>query len=73
MRSIRELPHKAPASRPNCAEGDVRAASPVDAQCDSSPDSGDGACDACAVGLGVTTDNEMFLWADSYSQQFGRA
>ena len=32
-----------------------------DAACDSSPGAGDGWCDACAIGLGVTSDDEMFI------------
>jgi hypothetical protein len=59
----------APCQPTNCAEGDVGAACSVNAQCDSSPGSGDGACDACAVGFGVTTDDEMFVLAGSYIQQ----
>ena len=32
-----------------------------DASCDSSPDAGDGDCDACPVAFGTTTEDEMFV------------
>jgi hypothetical protein len=32
-----------------------------DASCDSTPGAGDGACDACPITAGVTTENEMFI------------
>lgn len=31
------------------------------ASCDSAPGAGDGWCDACAIGLGITSDDEMFI------------
>jgi hypothetical protein len=37
-----------------------------DRSCDSSPGAGDGLCDACRVGFGVTTDDEMFVLVGSY-------
>ena len=37
-----------------------------DRSCDSSPGAGDGDCDACPVGFGTTTDDEMFVLAGSY-------
>jgi len=52
----------------NCAEGAVGQACRFDAQCDSGAGSGDGACDACTVGFGVTTEDEMFVLAGSYIQ-----
>jgi len=36
------------------------------ASCDSSPGAGDGLCDACPLGGGVTTDDEMFVLLGSY-------
>jgi hypothetical protein len=52
-----------------CAEGRVGAPCAGvgdDATCDSSPGSGDGFCDACAITAGVTTENEMFLIIPTY-------
>lgn len=37
-----------------------------DAFCDGSPGAGDGACDACPVRGGVTTEDEMFILLGSY-------
>ena len=37
-----------------------------DAACDSSPGAGDGACDACPLTGGESTENEMFLMLGSY-------
>jgi hypothetical protein len=37
-----------------------------DHSCDSSPGAGDGRCDACTSGFGVTTDDEMFVLVGSY-------
>ncbi len=37
-----------------------------DASCDSSPDSGDGFCDACPLRGGVTTEDEMFILMGAY-------
>ncbi len=31
------------------------------ASCDSSDGAGDGLCDACAIGIGITSDDEMFI------------
>jgi hypothetical protein len=45
----------------HCAEGAVGSACAGDRQCDSSPGSGDGMCDACPVGFGISTDDEMFV------------
>lgn len=42
-----------------CAEGDIGAPCRGDADCDI--EGGDGACDACPVKFGVTTDDEMFI------------
>jgi hypothetical protein len=56
----------------HCAEGRIGArcgAGPQanrDRSCDSSPGTGDGRCDACPVGFGVTTDDEMFVLTGSY-------
>jgi hypothetical protein len=50
----------------SCAAGDVAAVCSTDAQCDSAPGRGDGACDACTLTFGVTTDDEMFVLAGSY-------
>ena len=37
-----------------------------DAACDSSPGSGDGFCDACAITGGESTENEMFIFFGTY-------
>ncbi len=50
----------------HCAEGAVGTPCSRDAQCDTSPGSGDGFCDACSAGFGVTTDDEMFVLTGSY-------
>ena len=62
-----------PCSLPtHCAEGLVRERCSGrtdrarDASCDSSPDAGDGMCDACPVSGGVTTEDEMFLLLGLY-------
>ncbi len=52
----------------HCAEGRVAAACRRDSDCDTSPGAGDGDCDACAAGFGVTTDDEMFVLTGSYFQ-----
>ncbi len=44
-----------------CAAGKIGAPCSTDVQCDSAPGAGDGACDACAVKFGATTDDEMFI------------
>jgi hypothetical protein len=46
-----------------CGAGDLEQR---DRSCDSSPDVEDGFCDACSVGFGVTTDDEMFVLTGSY-------
>jgi hypothetical protein len=53
-------------SDPACAEGQVERPCSRDAQCDTQPGAGDGACDACTVGFGVSTDDEMFVLVGSY-------
>jgi hypothetical protein len=61
------LPSNAAACRPtHCAEGVVGRTCAFDAQCDSSPGAGDGDCDACTVGFGISTDDEMFVLIGSY-------
>jgi hypothetical protein len=37
-----------------------------DASCDTSPGAGDGVCDACPLGGGVTTEDEMFILMGAY-------
>jgi len=44
-----------------CVAGKVTAACSTNADCDSSPGAGDGACDACAITGGQTTEHEMFV------------
>lgn len=56
----------------HCAEGRLAAAcsggntNQRDRSCDSAPGAGDGFCDACAAGFGVTTDDEMFVLTGSF-------
>jgi hypothetical protein len=56
----------------HCAEGRVgeRCQGASQAQrhqfCDSRPGKGDGLCDACAVGFGVSTDDEMIVLTGAY-------
>jgi hypothetical protein len=44
-----------------CVAGKVGAACSTDADCDSTPDAGDGWCDACKITGGESTENEMFV------------
>ena len=37
-----------------------------DSFCDTTPGAGDGVCDACPLGGGVTTEDEMFIMIGSY-------
>ncbi|MGH7785370.1 MAG: hypothetical protein ACRERC_00800 [Candidatus Binatia bacterium] len=50
----------------HCAEGAVGARCTQDAQCDTTAGAGDGFCDACSVGFGLTTDDEMFVLIGSF-------
>jgi hypothetical protein len=56
----------------HCAEGLIgepcRGAAPIerDRSCDTAAGAGDGFCDACAAGFGVTTDDEMFVLTGSF-------
>jgi len=55
-------PTNAAACQPTrCAEGAIGEACGQNADCDTAPGAGDGACDACAVGFGLSTDDEMFV------------
>ncbi len=51
-----------------CAEGKVGAPcrGSDHAACDTSPGAGDGVCDACTLGGGVTTEDEMFILLGSF-------
>ncbi|MDG2303236.1 MAG: hypothetical protein P8R42_01065 [Candidatus Binatia bacterium] len=52
-----------------CTAGDVGAScsgSADGASCDSSPGAGDGVCDACVLGGGVSTEDEMLLLMGAY-------
>jgi hypothetical protein len=53
----------------NCAEGTVGEPCTDNSQCDTAPGLGDGFCDACTVGFGVTTDDEMFVITGSYIER----
>ena len=50
----------------HCAEGRVGQPCSNATQCDTAPGAGDGACDACSAGFGVTTDDEMFVLTGSF-------
>ena len=55
-----------------CTSGRVGAAcsgsspSQRDRSCDTADGAGDGDCDACPVGFGTTTDDEMFILLGAY-------
>jgi hypothetical protein len=49
-----------------CVAGKVTSACTTDRDCDSAPDKMDGSCDACAIKVGVTTENEMFVMMPWY-------
>ncbi len=49
-----------------CTTGKVGATCRNDAACDSTPGAGDGACDACTLNGGTTTEDEMFILLGSY-------
>src|SRR5262249_52892655 len=51
-----------------CAGGRVGASCAADAECDSAPDAGDGARDACPITAGPTTENEMFVLMPWYAR-----
>ena len=40
-----------------------------DRSCDSAAGAGDGSCDACTVGFGLSTEDEMFVFLGSYIEQ----
>ncbi len=56
----------------HCAEGKIgqqcsgNDQASKDASCDSSPGAGDGFCDACTAGSGLTSDDEMFVMLGAY-------
>jgi hypothetical protein len=59
----------------HCAEGRIGDAcagntpESRDRSCDSTAGAGDGWCDACTVGFGVSTEDEMFVFVGSYVEQ----
>jgi hypothetical protein len=50
----------------HCAEGRIGEPCETDAECDTSIGSGDGACDACPLWGGVSTEDEMFILLGNY-------
>src|SRR5262245_41217307 len=68
-RNSRVPSNAVPCTPTHCAEGAVGDACSTDFQCDSTSGAGDGACDACSVGFGLTTDDEMFVMIGSYVAQ----
>jgi hypothetical protein len=65
-RNSRVPTNGSPCRPTNCAEGRVGEPCSTNLECDTEPGAGDGSCDACAVGFGITTDDEMFVLAGSY-------
>jgi len=62
------MPERSTCEPVACVSGKVGAAcsgADDDAACDSSPDAGDGNCDACPITAGATTENEMFVLSPS--------
>lgn len=55
-----------PCQPTHCAEGLRGRPCSSDRHCDTAPGTADGLCDACPVGFGVTTDDEMFVLTGSY-------
>jgi hypothetical protein len=59
----------------HCAEGRIREACAGDTpearnrSCDSTEGAGDGSCDACSVGFGFSTEDEMFVLNGAYIQE----
>jgi len=63
------MPDRASCKPVACATGRVGepcSGKDDDATCDSTPGAGDGACDACPITAGVTTENEMFVLTPAY-------
>jgi hypothetical protein len=65
-RSSRVPSNSGPCRPTHCAEGAVGEPCVNDAQCGTTAGAGDGSCDACTVGFGITTDDEMFVLAGSF-------
>ena len=65
-RNSRRPSNSAPCTPIACVAGSVGSRCYTDSQCDSVPGAGDGECDACSVGFGVSTDDEMFVLTGSY-------
>ncbi len=65
-RNSRVPTNGSPCRPTHCAEGAVGRPCAGDADCDTSAEVRDGFCDACPVGFGVTTDDEMFVLVGSY-------
>lgn len=66
VRNSKRPTNAGPCAPTHCAEGLVGERCSSDAACDTSPGAGDGFCDACRSGFGLTTDDEMFLLIGSY-------
>ena len=65
-RNSRLPPNAGPCRPTHCAAGDVGAPCVNDSECDTTAGADDGWCDACPVGFGITTDDEMFVLVGSY-------
>ncbi len=65
-RNSRRPTNGAPCTPVACAAGSVGSRCFTDADCDSERGAGDGDCDACTAGFGVSTDDEMFVLVGSY-------
>jgi hypothetical protein len=72
VKRLSRVPANSTCSPTHCAEGLVGercgqgSSQQRDQSCDSSAGAGDGFCDACSAGFGVTTDDEMFVLVGSY-------
>ena len=68
MRLSRRPTNAGPCKPVACVAGNIGAScdgAQDDASCDSSPGAGDGWCDACAIGVGISSDDEMFIMLGS--------
>jgi hypothetical protein len=66
-RNSRAPNNAARCSPTRCAAGVVGTPCQRDLDCDSAAGAGDGACDACTLTFGVSTDDEMFVLIGSYT------
>lgn len=65
-RRSRVPPNGASCRPTKCAEGRVGEPCGSDRDCDTSAGAADGACDACTLAFGLSTDDEMFVLIGSF-------